>query len=40
MEDAQPNKQPTGKRYPVCRLVLHQEAAIDAAAEALSALRR
>lgn len=29
VEDAQPNKTPSGKRYPVCRLVLHQEAAID-----------
>ena len=29
IEDAQPNKAPTGKRYPVCRLVLHQEAAVD-----------
>lgn len=29
VEEAQPQKPPTGKRYPVCRLVLHQEAAID-----------
>ena len=29
IEDAQPQKPPSGKRYPVCRLVLHQEAAID-----------
>ena len=29
IEEAQPQKAPTGKRYPVCRLVLHQEAAID-----------
>ena len=29
IEDAQPQKTPVGKRYPVCRLVLHQEAAVD-----------
>ena len=29
IEDAQPQKTPSGKPSPVCRLVLHQEAAID-----------